>query len=137
MIAGHRSMPPPLGRSDPYLVPVMKTLRVRSKVWLEVDGEPLLGDGRERLLRLIDELGSINAAARRMGLTYRRAWSSLRAMEEKLGSPLVLREKGGSGGGSSVITPEARELLEKFDILRRGLNQAVDRRFDEIFPPEE
>jgi molybdate transport system regulatory protein len=115
----------------------MKTLRVRSKVWLEVDGEPLLGDGRERLLRLIDELGSINAAARRMGLTYRRAWSFLQAMEEKLGAPLVLREKGGSGGGSSAITAEARELLEKFDRLHQGLNTAVDQKFSEVFSPKE
>lgn len=114
----------------------MKTLQVRSKVWLEVDGAPLLGDGRERLLHLIDEYGSINEAARRMGLTYRRAWGYLRAMEEKLGIPLVVREKGGHGGGSSVLTPEAVELLEKFVRLREGLNQSVDRKFHEIFPGE-
>ena len=115
----------------------MKPLRVRSKVWLEVDGEPLLGDGRERLLRLIDELGSINAAARRMGLSYRRAWSFLQAMEERLDISLVFREKGGIGGGSSALTAEAKELLEKFDSLRQGLNQAVDQRFCEIFPSGE
>lgn len=115
----------------------MKSLQVRSKIWLEVDGAPLLGDGRERLLRLIDELGSINAAARRMGLTYRRAWGYIQAMEEKLETPLVLREKGGSGGGSSSLTPEARRLLDQFERLRAGLNQAIDERFAEIFLSEE
>jgi molybdate transport system regulatory protein len=115
----------------------MKPLRVRSKVWLEVDGEPLLGDGRERLLRLIAELGSINAAARAMGLSYRRAWSSLRAMEEKLAFPLLLREKGGAGGGSSSLTPQGKELLDRFDRLREGINRSVDRKFSDIFFGEE
>lgn len=114
----------------------MKPLQVRSKVWLEVDGEPLLGDGRERLLRLIEECGSINAAARRMGLSYRRAWGLLQAMEEKLDTPLLRREKGGTGGGSSALTPDALELLEKFDRLRLGLNQDIDEKFSEIFFPQ-
>jgi molybdate transport system regulatory protein len=111
----------------------VKNLRVRSKVWLECDGAPLLGDGRERLLRLIDELGSINAAAKHMELTYRRAWGFIQAMEEKLDVPLVLREKGGTGGGSSSLTPQARDLLDKFDRLRQGLNQSMDEKFAEIF----
>ncbi|BCR03708.1 hypothetical protein DESUT3_07770 [Desulfuromonas versatilis] len=115
----------------------MKPLRVRSKVWLEADGEPLLGDGREQLLRLIDELGSINAAAREMGLTYRRAWSFLQAMEDKLGVPLLRREKGGPGGGHSALTPTARELLEKYDRLRDGLNLLIDRKFADIFALQE
>jgi hypothetical protein len=41
----------------------MKSIRVRSKVWLEVDGEPFLGDGRYRLLQAVQRSGSISAAA--------------------------------------------------------------------------
>ena len=62
----------------------MKPLRVSSKVWLEVDGEPVFGGGREQLLLLIDELESINAAARCMGITFRRA----SALLQSTGSPL-------------------------------------------------
>ena len=111
----------------------MKPLLVRSKIWLEIDGEPLLGDGRERLLQLVDDLGSINAAAREMGMSYRRAWSSLRAMEEKLEIPLLLREKGGTGGGRSALTAEAKTLLKKFNRLRQGINRNVDQKFSDIF----
>ena len=39
-------------------------LQVRSKIWLEIDGEPVFGQGREDLLRIIQETGSINAAAK-------------------------------------------------------------------------
>jgi molybdate transport system regulatory protein len=111
----------------------MTLLQVRSKIWLEVDGAPLLGDGREQLLRLIGELGSINAAAKHSGLTYRKAWSQLRAMEEKLGRPLVTRSKGGAAGGETTLTAEAVELLGKYDRLKAGINQLVDAKFAEIF----
>jgi molybdate transport system regulatory protein len=104
-------------------------LQVRSKVWLEIDGAPLFGQGREQLLRLIQTTGSINAAAKQMGIPYRKAWTYLDAMEKRLGSPLVNRQKGGSGGGNSTLTPEALQLLEGFDTLQEGVNAFVDSRF--------
>jgi molybdate transport system regulatory protein len=58
-------------------------------------------------------------------------------MEEKLGTSLVRREKGGPGGGGSALTSEALELLEKFDLLRRGINQTIDNKFADIFLPQE
>ena len=58
-------------------------LRVRSKIWLEMDEEPVFGQGRERLLRLIRKTGSINAAAKAMGISYRKAWTHIDAMEKK------------------------------------------------------
>ena len=47
--------------------PVSK-LQVRSKIWVEIDGEPVFGQGREELLRLIHKVNSINAAAKAMGI---------------------------------------------------------------------
>ncbi len=113
----------------------MTLLKVRSKIWLEVDGEPVLGEGRERLLTLIEQTGSISAAARKMGITYRKAWGHLQAMEAKLGFPLVLRQKGGAGGGESLLTDEATQLLRRFALLRRGLNSEIDEKFSSLFPP--
>ena len=104
-------------------------LQVRSKVWLEVDGAPVFGQGREQLLRLIQSTGSINAAAKEMGIPYRKAWTYLDAMEKRLGYPLVSRQKGGAGGGNSSLTPEALQLLEGFDALQDGVNAFVDCRF--------
>jgi molybdate transport system regulatory protein len=111
----------------------MTRLKVRSKIWLEVDGEPLLGEGRERLLKLIEQTGSISAAARAMDITYRKAWGHLQAMEGKLGYPLVLRQKGGAGGGESLLTAEAVLLLERFNLLRRDVNETVDEKFSRLF----
>ena len=104
-------------------------LQVRSKIWLEVDGEPVFGQGREMLLRLIQRTGSINASAKEMGIPYRKAWTYLDAMEKRLGFPLVNRLKGGSGGGASSLTPQAEELLGKFDLLQQGFNDLVNEKF--------
>ena len=107
-------------------------LQVRSKVWLEIDGAPVFGQGREQLLRLIQTTSSINAAAKEMGIPYRKAWSYLDAMEKRLGYPLVSRQKGGAGGGKSFLTPEALQLLEGFDILHDGIKAFVDCRFSDL-----
>ena len=111
----------------------MKRLEVRSKVWLEVAGEPLLGEGRERLLRLIEQEGSISAAARAMAIPYRKAWSYLENMEKNLGFALVERHKGGARGGRTTLTAEARSLLARFDELKNGVQAFVDDRFGEVF----
>ena len=86
----------------------MKNPEVRSKVWLELDGEPLLGEGRERLLRLIEQEGSISAAARAMAIPHRKAWSYLENMEKKLGFAVVERHKGGAAAAGRRLRPKPR-----------------------------
>lgn len=110
----------------------MTDIRIRSKIWLEVNDRPFLGGGRLRLLRAIAATGSINAASQQLGISYRKAWSQVQEME-KHGIPMVECEKGGSGGGRSVITPQARELLSKFDDVQEGLRQVIDEKFDQVF----
>ena len=104
-------------------------LRVRSKIWLEMDGEPVFGKGREDLLRLIQKTGSINAAAKAMGIHYRKAWTYIDVMEKRLGFPLVIRQKGGAGGGESVLSPQATAILDKFHALQKDFNDMVNRKF--------
>lgn len=108
-------------------------LQVRSKIWLEVDGEPVFGRGREELLRLIQNGNSINAAAKAMGIPYRKAWTYIDAMEKRLGFPLVNRQKGGTGGGASSLTPEALQMLDKFNALQQGMQGMIDDRFHGLF----
>jgi molybdate transport system regulatory protein len=107
-------------------------LQVRSKIWLEVGGEPVFGQGREELLRLIQKTGSISAAAKAMEIPYRKAWTYIDAMEKRLGFPLVNRLKGGPGGGESSLTPQAETILQKFDLLQQGFNDMVNRKFIEL-----
>jgi len=92
----------------------MSEVKVRCKVWLEVDGQPLIGTGRERLLLAIDATGSLNAAARELGIAYRKAWAQLQEMEKIAPFPLFSRRTGGNGGGATRLTAEAKKLLDEY-----------------------
>ncbi len=74
-----------------------------------------MGMGREKLLREIEKQGSIAAAARQIGLSYKKAWKYIKSIEERLGKKLVETQKGGKKGGGSKLTQDAKELLEQFD----------------------
>ena len=50
-------------------------------------------------------------------------------MEKRLGFPLVIRQKGGAGGGESVLSPQATAFLEKFHALKEDFNDMVNRKF--------
>jgi molybdate transport system regulatory protein len=112
---------------------VKEAIQVRSKIWLEAAGRPVLGEGRRALLRAVENSGSISQAARLLKITYRKAWGQVKFMEEQLGVPLVLKLTGGAGGGGARLTPEARELLAKYDRLIAGLQEQVNERFREVF----
>jgi len=108
-------------------------MEVRSKIWIEVDGKPVFGRGREALLKSIDRLGSINKAAKDIKVSYRKALSYIQTMEERLRTTLVERQVGGVDGGGAVLTDEAKDFLRKFERLEDGINELLDRKFDEVF----
>ena len=105
----------------------MNGIVARSKVWLETDGHPFLGDGRYRLLEAIERKGSINAAAKEMGMSYRKAWAQLQVMEKSAPFPLLIRRVGGKDGGSSTLTPETKSLMKQFEQLRERVREETER----------
>jgi molybdate transport system regulatory protein len=108
-------------------------MQVRSKIWLEIDGNAVFGSGRRALLESIDKLGSINRAARDIHISYRKALSYIQSMEKRLGVTLVKRQAGGKNGGGAALTNDAREFLGKYEKLESGVNALLDLRFMEIF----
>lgn len=115
----------------------MSEIRIRNKVWLEVDGQPLLGDGRASLLQMIATTGSINAACHKLGISYRKAWAQLQEMEQLAPFPILERSKGGKGGGGAELTGETLALLTKFAQLRNLVNEKMTdcHHFDFSFSP--
>lgn len=108
-------------------------MEIKSKLWIEVRGEPVFGRGRRLLLQAIDKYGSINQAAKEINISYRKAWSYIKAMEERLGIKLVERRAGGKNGGGALLTKEARNFLKKYEQLEEGIRETVDKKFTEIF----
>ncbi len=108
-------------------------LSIRSKVWFEVDGEPVFGRGRRFLLEAIDTYGSINRAAKEIGISFRKAWGHIKTMEGRLGIRLVERRAGGRNGGGAALTEDARRFLLRFEVMEEGVRELVDERFRRMF----
>ena len=107
--------------------------RPRVKIWLERDGQVALSDWRVTLLEAVDATGSLSAAARQLDVPYRTAWYKLRQIELSLDVKLLETQSGGSTGGRSRLTAEARALVTAFRQFGAGIQALVDERFREHF----
>lgn len=75
----------------------------------------VIGQGKVDLLRLVGKHGSISAAAKEMGLAYRRAWFLLETLQLCFEDPLFNTARGGSKQGGTTLTPLGQELLTRHD----------------------
>jgi molybdate transport system regulatory protein len=96
-----------------------KTTGVRLRVVLAPG--VALGPGKADLLEAIAATGSISAAGRRMGMSYKRAWTLVDEMNGWFREPLVEAGKGGAGGGGARLTGTGETVL---DAYRRMEEQA-------------
>ncbi|WP_244530510.1 winged helix-turn-helix domain-containing protein [Salaquimonas pukyongi] len=84
----------------------------------------MLGPGKADLLELIGETGSIAAAGRAMGMSYKRAWMLVETMNAIFATPLVTSSRGGSAGGGAALTEAGREVLSLFRALEEKTLEA-------------
>lgn len=73
-----------------------------------------LGPGKVELLAAVAETGSIAAAARALGMSYRRAWVLIDTVNKSFVGDLVVRATGGKGGGGAVVTPLGLDVLARY-----------------------
>lgn len=85
----------------------------------------VIGLGKIELLRLVGELGSISAAAQKMGLAYRRAWFLLETLQLCFDEPLFNSARGGAKQGGTSVTPLGMELLEEHAQHLKALDAAA------------
>jgi molybdate transport system regulatory protein len=90
---------------------------------MRVSGNLLLGSNQQlnekriELLRQIDQLGSLSAAAKAVGLSYKGAWDAIDAINNLSDKELVCRVSGGRGGGGSTLTTEGKKVLQMYDLF--------------------
>ncbi len=101
---------------------VVATLRLTLR--LDVGGRPTLGPGKARLLELIGETGSISAAGRAMGMSYRRAWTLVDSLNASFAAPLIAARPGGAGGGGATLLPLGAEVVRLYRALEQGAASA-------------
>jgi molybdate transport system regulatory protein len=108
-------------------------LSLKSKVWLELKGRPVIGEGRVAMLEAIHQHRSILQASRQTGISYRRIRGAIRDMETAVGKSLVVTQRGGRHGGQAELTVDALALLEAFKQLTDGFQDQTDGRFKALF----
>ena len=102
--------------------------------FLNDDGEKFFGEGPARLLRGIDETGSLRAAAISMGMAYTKALKLMKQAEDALGFSLITRTTGGKAGGGSILTPEGTRWLRQYEAYRDACIKANQALYRQYFP---
>lgn len=101
-------------------------LELDGSIWFRSGAQNWGGKNRIDLLAQIDATGSITAAARAVGMSYKGAWDAIDAMNNLAGEPLVLRAAGGKGGGGTRLTDRARSLIATFRALEAEHRKFMD-----------
>lgn len=99
---------------------------LKLKAQLLCGDEIAMGPGKADLLEAIDRHGSISAAGRALGMSYRRTWLLVDTMNRCWREPLVDTAAGGAHGGGARLTPLGREVLARYRTLERRILEAVE-----------
>jgi molybdate transport system regulatory protein len=104
---------------------------VMVKVRFRLDFAPgsSVGPGKIDLLAAIDAEGSLSAAARQIGMSYRRAWLLLDSLNRGFATPTTTASVGGSGGGGVALTAFGRELVRQYRAFDVDIERLAQRRW--------
>ncbi len=117
-----------------------KMFDVDGSIWIKKDNRSFIGRGRVELLQNIQIHGSITKAAKSMKMSYKAAWDSVDIMNKLSNKPLVTKVTGGKGGGGTVITSHAKEIIHAFEevsSLYRNYFETLSDSFNEQIVDEE
>ena len=99
--------------------------RLEPRIRIFLGSSIAIGPGKAALLEAISETGSIAAAGRHMGMSYRRAWLLAKTMNACFREPLIEAAKGGIGGGGARLTATGREVLALYRAMEDHAAAAV------------
>ena len=91
---------------------------IKSKLWIEANDSILLGEGRIQLLKAIEHTGSLSAAAKSLGMSYKKAWKLIDTVNKHAKKPVVLTTTGGVGGGGAQVTPHGKMIMLEFETIK-------------------
>ena len=109
----------------------MQKLSAKFKLWVSTENsEGVFGDGKWRLLKAIEDKGSLKKAAEYLNISYRKAWGDLKKAEEGLGVKFIERTRGGQHGGKSILTTEGKNWIKAYSSFRQDIKKKVDKSLD-------
>lgn len=104
----------------------------RLSIRLDLTDEDRIGPGKIRLLEAIRDTGSISAGARKLGMSYRRAWLLVEQVNLALEEPAVSAVMGGRRGGGASLTPTGERVVEIYRSIEGLAGKAADDEFRAI-----
>ena len=108
----------------------MAKLKLRSSQWIvDEDNHIIIGHGRAKILKNIEQTGSINQTAKVMKMSYKAVWSKIKATEKHLNQNIVHADRK----EGTRLTRQGKELLEKYQQLEKKCMQSDDKIFNKIF----
>jgi molybdate transport system regulatory protein len=107
---------------------------LRAQLRLMLGDEIAFGPGKADLLDAIHETGSISAAGKKMGMSYRRAWLLADTMNRCFQQPLIDTVKGGSYGGGTKLTELGKEVLRQYRVAQSEIAAVTDKHFNTLQP---
>ena len=84
-----------------------------------------IGPGKASLLERIDNTGSISAAAREMGMSYRKAWRLIDSINDDFNAEIVSKSTGGKGGGGAYLSPLGKEMLHRYLLIEKKAAESI------------
>lgn len=102
------------------------------KIRLHINDKIALGPGKADLLEAIIQYGSISAAGRAMGMSYKRAWDLVNTMNESFAKPIVLTAKGGSHGGGAEVTELGKQILNHYRQAQSQAEKAIEQQMNTL-----
>jgi len=103
------------------------------RAWITFGDDVKFGDGRARLLELIETRGSLNKAADELEMSYRNAWGYLQELERAAGFKFVERAPGRGPQSGMRLTARGKRFVERYRKFRVALEATVDRQFTKVF----
>jgi molybdopterin-guanine dinucleotide biosynthesis protein B len=111
----------------------MDSFKLLSKQWLvDENNEIIIGEGRKEILETIERTGSLNQTAKIMKMSYKGVWSKVKATEAHMNTKIVHADRK----LGSRLTKEGKELLERYNRLKKECVKADDRIFKSVFKEE-
>ncbi len=101
-------------------------LKIRSRIWIEADDHVFLGEGRIRLLKAIDETGSLSKAAKSLQMSYKKAWKLIDSVNKSTEKPVIITSIGGKNGGGAELTSYGKSLISAFEEINKGCWEYLD-----------
>ncbi|NQY06384.1 MAG: LysR family transcriptional regulator [Flavobacteriaceae bacterium] len=107
---------------------------VKSKIWIELNDQILLGEGRVKLLKEIEINNSLSKAAKEMNMSYKKAWRLIDEINTVAPEKVVESNIGGKNGGGSQITKYGKSLIKQYEQLKMEQIKFADLKSEEFKP---